>query len=148
MRRVMITTFLILITTILTAPANNRLLIMVNEPLSVELNWHNIKREIKRLDIREPEILLLQIRLETGNLTSRLCLDDNNLIGMHYPKKRPTTAIGRVKKNGMAHYDCWQDCLKDYRIWQNYMYTDGDYLTFLNRIYATDIYYVSKLKRL
>jgi hypothetical protein len=132
----------------LTAPANERFTIPMPEPLSVELNWHNIEREILRCGILFPDTVMLQIRLESANLTSRLCLEDANLLGMHYPKKRPTTATGRVKKNGMAHYDCWQDCIRDYRAWQDFMYKGGDYLNFLSRVYATDIYYVSKLKRL
>jgi hypothetical protein len=133
---------------ILSAPSNGVATIAMSEPLSVELNWQNIEREILKCGILFPDTVMLQIRLESANLTSRLCLDDNNLVGMHYPKKRPTKATGRIKKNGMAHYDCWQECLRDYKTWQDYMYKGGDYLKFLSRIYATDIYYSSKLKRL
>jgi flagellum-specific peptidoglycan hydrolase FlgJ len=111
------------------------------------LNWHNIRREIAKCDLKFPEIVMLQIRLETGGLTSRLCLECNNLTGMKRAVKRKTTAIGR-EKNGAAVYATWQDCLKDYKAWQDYMYKGGDYLNFLSRVYATDPYYVSKLKRL
>ncbi len=131
----------------LTAPANFRATIPAGEALSVELNWHNIEREIARLDIREPDILLLQIRLETANLASRFCRECNNLTGMKKAVKRKTTAIGR-DKTGAAIYDNWQDSLRDYEIWQNEFYKGGEYLMFLSRVYATDPYYLSKLKRL
>lgn len=149
MKKMITTISLILILmTRLTAPATSYCYIEAGEVYSTALTWENIEREINKLGILEPDKVMLQIRLETGNLTSRLCLDDNNLIGMHYPRKRPTTATGKVKKNGMAHYYCWQDCLKDYKIWQDYFYKGGDYWLFLNKRYATDVYYVIKLKRL
>ena len=147
MKRIMITLIFLQTFLILTAPANERLFVPVAEPLSVELNWHNIRKEVARLDIREPDILFLQIRLETGNLTSRLCRECNNLTGMKKAVRRKTTAIGR-EKNGAAVYDSWQDSLKDYKLWQDYMYRGGDYLMFLSRVYTTDPYYLSKLKRL
>lgn len=144
----MITTILlILITTILTAPANVRGMVVEGEVLSDVLNWHNIKHEVTKCGIKFPEIVMLQIRLETGGLQSRICKECNNLVGMKYPRKRETTAVGR-DKSGAAVYDTWQDCIRDYRLWQDYMYWRGDYYDFLHGIYATDVYYVSKLKRL
>ena len=146
MKRIMITLIFLQTFITLTAPADERFTIPMGEPLSVELNWHNIRKEIERLDIREPEILLLQIRLETGGLTSRLCLECNNLTGMKKAVRRKTTAIGREKS--MAVYETWQKSIEDYKLWQDYSYKGGDYWEFLHRVYATDIYYVSKLKRL
>ena len=143
----MITLILTLLTLTLTAPENHRLMIVKTEPLSDAMTWDNIKHEITKCDLKYPDIVLRQIMLETGNLTSRICRECNNLIGMKYPRRRETTAIGR-DKSGMSVYDSWQDCIADYKLWQDYAYRDGDYMTFLNRIYATDVYYKSKLKRL
>lgn len=132
----------------LTAPATSYCYITAGEPV-IDVNilsWSSIDHWLAYYDVREPEIAKRQIRLETGALTSRYCLECNNLFGMKKAVRRKTTAIGR--ENSMSVYATWQKSIEDYRLWQDYFYKGGDYYEFLNKRYATDIYYVSKLKRL
>lgn len=122
--------------------------VMMCEPLTDTslLNWSNIERYMSIIDIREPEIIMAQIRHETGNLTSRFCKEQNNLFGMRLARSRETTAIG--EGNHMAKYRTWQESLKDYKIWQDKFYKGGDYYQFLSRHgYATDPFYLWKLKK-
>jgi hypothetical protein len=144
----MITLFLILINLNLTAPATSYCYIERGKPLiDVNiLNWASIDYWLKFYEVKEPEKAKRQIRLETANLTSHYCKECNNLFGMKKAIRRKTTAIGREKS--MSVYATWQKSIEDYKLWQDYFYKGGDYYEFLNKKYATDIYYVSKLKRL
>ncbi len=107
------------------------------------LNISDLKKAIKDFGIKYPDIVLKQALLETGNFTSSICKENHNLFGMKHPRKRETVSLG--KKRGHAHYNHWLDSVKDYRLWQDEMYRGGNYIAFLDKIYATDNQYVEKL---
>ena len=52
-----------------------------------KLTDENILFWCKYFDIKYPQVVLAQMKLETGHFTSELCLQANNLIGMKHPKK-------------------------------------------------------------
>jgi len=100
------------------------------------------------------DVVLLQSKLETGNYTSDIFRNGNNLFGMKYPGLRPTVATGIFMEH--AQYAHWSDSVVDYALWQKYYLSrgyrigseiDSDfYLVFLNCIpYAEDPRYVPKL---
>lgn len=118
----------------------------VPQPL-VQITLKDVESLLKKYDIQYPEIVIAQIRLETGNLSSRLCKSNKNLFGMKYPKKRETTAIG--EQFGHAQYKSYEDCISDYALWQKARYKGGDYYTFLKDIgYAQDELYINKLQQI
>ena len=85
---------------------------------------------MNKIGIKYPEILLNQIRLETGNLTK---IYGNNLFGF--------------KSEEYLSYDTWVDCIKYAKVWQDKKYKGGNYYAFLVRInYAQDSLYIQKLK--
>jgi hypothetical protein len=132
---------------IISAPPNPVIYILQSDEECNTLNWSNIENELYYLGIKQPEIVKAQIFHETGNLTSRFCKEQNNLLGMRLARSRETTAIG--EGNHMAKYRKWQDSLADYRIWQDKYYSGGDYYQFLKKHgYAEDPYYQYKLKRI
>ncbi len=107
--------------------------------------------------IMHQEIVILQSRLETGNYSSDIFLNGNNLFGMKYPNRRPTVAAGIYKEH--ARYTHWSDSVIDYALWQEYYQSrgyrigasfDNDfYLVFLKSIpYAADPRYISKLVKM
>ena len=101
--------------------------------------------------IKNPDIVLIQARLETGFYTSDIFLKGNNLFGMKYPKYRKTNAIGVYKKH--AHYNNWIDSVKDYKTFQIWYTSLGfkvdQYLVFLQYIkYAKDPQYIPKIQKL
>ena len=111
-----------------------------------KLNWDNISYWLNAFDVKHVDIAKQQIFLETGNLSSDICENNNNLFGMRYPRVRHTTAIGVRKAH--AKYDNFVESIRDYAIWQNNMY-DGssDYHAFLERVgYAECVSYINKLK--
>ena len=110
---------------------------------SNELTLENVYAEIMANEIKFSEIVLRQCCLESGWFTSYNCTERNNLIGM----------TGGVKDSNNVHgykiFDTWQDCIKDYKKWQERNYGDSDlnYYEFLEAIgYAESTEYISKLK--
>jgi flagellum-specific peptidoglycan hydrolase FlgJ len=123
-----------------------------NKPFSEEL----LKECIYYEKIKNPDIVLIQARLETGNYTSVIFQDNNNLFGMKYAKGRETPATGILY--GHAYYSHWTDSVKDYKLFQEWYLSvgwrlpDNDpdlYLVFLRCIrYARDPRYIYKLIQL
>jgi hypothetical protein len=96
-----------------------------------ELNYENLLSVMIFHQLKFPEIILRQIRLETGNLK---IIRNNNLLCF--------------KKKRYMKFDTWQDCIKYLKVWQLRNYKGGDYYRFLHKIrYAKDKNYVNKLKR-
>lgn len=102
------------------------------------------------MNFKFPDIVYAQAILETGTFTSRIFKENNNLFGMKVSRLRPTTHKG--EQNGHAYYDDWKDSVLDYALYQarylNGLKTREEYLSYLNRVYAEDTLYVSKLKNI
>jgi flagellum-specific peptidoglycan hydrolase FlgJ len=94
-----------------------------------------VTAEIQRQCIPNPDIVLAQARLETGNFKSDRCRRDHNLFGIKHGKK-------------YARYRTWQESVADYKARISTRYKGGDYYAFLRRIgYAKDPKYTAKLKQ-
>jgi hypothetical protein len=132
------------------------------------LTPENLKKELEKNNILCQEEVFAQIMIESGYLSSYLTRHTNNLLGMRYPFRRTTEAIGlylpaskeivngnqsELKKfrtqNHYAVFATWQDCIKDYKHWQDESFKLKDrYLTFLGMYYAEDTLYVQKIRKL
>jgi hypothetical protein len=130
------------------------------------LTSENLSKELNSIKVLCPEEVYAQMMLESGNLKSFLVRKTNNMLGMRYPVRRATTASGiylpaqdtiikgnvaALKKyaamNNYAVYDCWQDAVKDYKLWQDAHFSLNErYLVFLSNIYAEDAEYAQKIK--
>ena len=99
------------------------------------------------LRLENPQIVLAQAILESGNFKSWLSLNSNNIMGMRHPRRRPTISKGTIKNH--AHYNDWKDCLKDYAIWQSRFckrLNTKEYYDYLDSVYAESGGYSGKLK--
>jgi len=132
----------------------------------IPLTGENLKFEINRQEIFCADEVYAQIQLESGRLNSFLVKRANNLLGMRFPFKRTTSAIGIFlpaenkvimgtqeelmkyrSENHYAVYASWQDCVKDYKLWQQECFKLNDrYLAFLGTYYAEDAKYIEKIK--
>src|SRR5262249_9089983 len=130
------------------------------------LSAESLHNEISELNMVCPEEAYAQMLLESGNLTSFLTKRINNMLGMRFPFRRSTTAIGLYlpdrdtviygdaallkkygRQNNYAVYDSWQDAVKDYKLWQNEYFRLGErYLQFLGNFYAEDSGYEAKIR--
>ena len=112
-----------------------------------DLSWEAISYWLEYYDVKHRDVVKRQIMLETGNLTSRICIENRNLFGMREPRVRETTALGT--KNHHAYYASYHASIRDYALWQSYSYKGGDYYAFLSSVgYATAPHYIQTLKRL
>jgi hypothetical protein len=107
-----------------------------------------LKKEIKNLNLKFPRVVYAQCVLESGDFKSNIWNNNNNCLGMRVAKTRPTTAIGEEFNH--AVYNDWQDCLRDYAIWQaayaRKITNEEDYIKLLSEVYAEDGEYAVKLK--
>ena len=88
-----------------------------------------------------------QILLESAHLKSNIAKENNNILGMKLPKQRSTLAIG--ESNNFAIFNSWQECIIDFRMWQERYYSNGCYYEFLDSYgYDEKQGYSSKLKQI
>ena len=115
------------------------------------LSENNIYIMLLMNNIKYPEVVISQIMIETGYLTSKLCKVNNNLLGMMVPSKRETTA---TNNKGFAKYTNWIDCILDYKLYQDYILSRNhidnkkQYIAFLHRNYAKSPTYKKRLTEL
>ena len=121
-------------------------------PVIVRLNQtfspEEVRAEIIKLNIEHPDIVFAQCQIESGNFKSNIFKNNNNCLGMKLARSRPTTANG--EQFGHAFYDSWQDCLKDYALWQAAYarnLSKEEYLQLLGEIYAEDSNYINAIKQ-
>ena len=115
----------------------------ITDPIIVELC---VWQYINDCGIEHPHIVYAQAKLESGNFSSRLAVEDFNYFGMQVPAQRPHLGVanGRYLK-----FEDWKHSVHDYLIWQMIYakgLTEDEYFDYLGRVYAKDKYYVKKLK--
>jgi len=112
--------------------------VVILEDDSVKFSQDNLVKELKRLNVRFPHIVLAQSILETGHWESRIYQENNNLFGMKQARARATTAKGT--QLGHAYYDDWKESVTDYALYQaaylNKLRTEKKYLNYLDKNYA------------
>lgn len=102
---------------------------------------------MEMLGVKHKKIVLKQVLLETGNLTSDIYKENNNLFGMKEAHQRQTTALGTNR--GHAYYVNWKSSIIDYLLWQRKYFKGGDYYEFLEGYgYAQSENYIDKLKEI
>jgi hypothetical protein len=101
------------------------------------------------LNVKYPDIVYAQARLESGNFNSPVFKLNNNLFGMKIIDNRPTTSIG--SRYGFAYFKTWRDSVLDYVIYQC-LYLNNksyeEYLYYLDNVYAEDPNYINKIKNI
>lgn len=102
----------------------------------IKVNDSILLSKLIKLNVKYPEIVLKQAKLETGNYKSNYYIKNYNLFGFR-------------TKNGYKKYNYWVDACKDYKKWQDKYYKKGDYYNFLLDIgYAEDTIYIYKLRHI
>jgi uncharacterized FlgJ-related protein len=145
MKKVILTVVLSLITL---SNTNEKSYRIVTEVIS--FSELNVYKQLVRIGVAYPDVALAQAKIETGNFTSRIFIENNNMFGMKLPERRRTTAIGEQYNH--AEYTDWIQSIKDYKIWQDKMIhrapTKRSYLSYLKRNYAEDKNYINKIKEI
>lgn len=108
----------------------------------LELNKDNFFLVCKIYDIKFPEIVYAQARLESGNFKSKLFQTKNNFLGLYN---------SRIKD--FYEFDHWTDCLLGYRDLLQFKYNGDEYYEtyykFLKELpYAMDPEYIQKVRKI
>jgi flagellum-specific peptidoglycan hydrolase FlgJ len=151
MKQFILTLLLFLCYTTVIAPAEGTKCLTILQPeppIYRYIGVSEINKLLIKYKVHHRDIVMAQILLETGNLTSELFKTNCNLFGMRHPIMRQTTSLGNNLNH--AYYMNYEDCVADYALWQRLNYhPKEDYYYFLSRIgYASDPYYIRKLKML
>ena len=113
-----------------------------------EFSEEKLVSKLKELNFKFPHIVLAQAKLETGNFTSKMFNENNNLFGMKEARSRINTADGT--QYGHAYYDNWLESVYDYAFYSStYLHkvkNERDYYTYLSQSYAEDPNYIVQLK--
>lgn len=104
---------------------------------------------LRSINIKYPYIVLAQAKIESGNYTSKVFRENNNLFGMKEPNLRTTTALGT--KNNHAYYTSWISSVYDYAMFQNNRMhgvdSESEYYAKLADGYAADSTYAVIIKK-
>ena len=120
------------------------------EPLT--LNKENLVKTMKEMGIQHVDIVLAQAIIESGTFKSHVFKTKNNMFGMRVAKRRGTTALDKKTYHGYATYASWIDCVRDYKLYQDYVTKNkivsrSQYLSILARSYSTSPGYVSAVEK-
>ena len=99
------------------------------------------------LNIKHPEVVFKQAKIESGNFKSKVFRENNNMFGMKIPYKRANIVGG--ENLGYAVYNTWQESIIDYALYQTYTakgMNKEQYIKHLGASYAEDPNYKSKIK--
>lgn len=117
------------------------------------LSKENLVKLMNDLGIQHVDIVLAQAILESGTFTSNIFKTKNNMFGMKVPKKRQTLAVNKRGYTGYATYASWIDCVKDYKLYQDFITKNkvisrSEYLAILSRGYSESEGYTNKLVKI
>lgn len=114
-----------------------------------EFSTEKLKNALVNLNVRFPHIVYAQAKLETGNFSSKIFKENNNLFGMKEATVRPTTNKGT--ENNHAYFDSWYDSVLDYAFYQaSYLKdikSESEYLQYLKENYAEAPNYIEILQK-
>lgn len=102
---------------------------------------------IFELRLEHPYIVYSQAIIESGNFTSNIWKENNNMFGMKMPERRATLAIGINK--GHSVYRSWKECIVDYALFQSsYLrgLSEEEYFVKVGNSYAEDGSYEKKVR--
>lgn len=109
-----------------------------------------LKDYLEELNVKFPDIVYAQARLETNGFKSKIFKENNNLFGMKQSTRRSSTNKG--EQHGHAYYDNWRESVLDYALWQckylSQINTRAEYLEYLKANYAEDPNYYQKLLKI
>lgn len=109
-----------------------------------------LKQYLIELNVKFPNVVFAQAKLESGNFRSKIFEENNNLFGMKQPSVRTTTATGEQYNH--ATYNSWRESVLDYALYSckytSNIQTEDEYIAYLGSRYAEDSNYVNKLKNI
>jgi hypothetical protein len=125
---------LILLFVLFTISLNSNIITEIErETVELALTIERVEQALLDYDIKHPEIVIKQVKLETGHLKHV----------KHY------NLFGFMTKNGLMKFPSLDSVMSYKKNWQQRNYHGGNYYSFLKRIgYARDSTYIRTLKKM
>lgn len=105
---------------------------------------------LKELNVKFPEIVYAQAKLESGNFQSELFKANNNMFGMKEAASRASTNHG--SNMNYALYNHWREAVIDYALYQasylSNLRSKEQYYAYLSQHYAQDSSYTVKVRKI
>ena len=99
-----------------------------------------------QLFVDKPDIAFAQAKLESGNFTSKIWIENRNPFGMHQPKVRKTFSIGENRH--CAVYRHWFYAVLDYRVMQDFYFVKGYDHDYFMSIFCPNPKYIKRVNKL
>ena len=103
---------------------------------------------LNELNIKFPEIIYSQAKLESANFSSKIFFENSNLFGMKEANKRPNIQSG--EQNNHAYYINWRNSVIDYCIFYSCylrnLKTKEQYYDYIEKNYSETIGYSDRVK--
>lgn len=154
---ILMVTFIMIILIIMTIIINKMFKEARNSPNPLQVETVEIIDTLKfkdsvlnfifELRLEHPYIVYSQAIIESGNFTSNVWRENNNMFGMKMPERRATLAIGINK--GHSVYKSWKECIVDYALFQSsYLrgLSEEEYFVKVGNSYAEDGSYEKKVR--
>lgn len=132
--------------------------VVVTEFDTTPLTLQNVWDFINEIGILHPKVVYQQMVLETGNFTSDICKENNNIVGQRVEAtnidgsyRYPHYNIKKITNRGHLVFANWKLSLLHYKEFQNYNYLtkDWNYYNFLKQLgYAEAPDYILQLKKI
>lgn len=124
--------------------------VAIIRPNQTEFSEEALYDYLVELNVKFPDVVIAQARLETGNYTSSIFKENNNLFGMKEARVRISTNKGT--SSGHAVFHNWQESVLDYAFYQARYLSDiktrSEYFQYLNNRYAEDSNYINKVTKI
>lgn len=140
------------------AVINHSKVVFISELDTTPLTKKNVWEFLNKLNILHPQVVYQQIMLETNNLTSPICSENNNIVGQRVEATNSDGSyryahynIKGLKNRGHLVFANWKLSLLHYKAFQehNYLKKHWNYYNFLRSLgYAEDPQYIDKLKQI
>ena len=120
---------------------------------TVEPTPENVEALVLICEAWYPDIIMAQYQLESASGTSYIAKKNKNLFGMKKAWTRKSVRCRAFDNQGYAIYNNWQLSVIDRIYWEEHEFdgekpTKEQYLARIKKIYAKDVHYIEKIKKI
>ena len=116
---------------------------------TLQFSEENLLKMMKHYKILFPEVVLAQVKIETGNFTSPICKINNNYFGHKvFPRKWKGVQMPFKNREHLV-FKNWVKSVEQYKLFQQANFTNKYYVEFIKRQgYAEDKGYANLINKI
>ena len=116
---------------------------------TLQFSEDNLLKMMKHYKILFPEVVLAQVKIETGNFTSPICKINNNYFGHKvFPRKWKGVQMPFKNREHLV-FKNWVQSVEQYKLFQQANFTNKHYIQFIKKQgYAEDKNYTNLINKI